>query len=164
MEQAAPGISGLSFVDDIGWWAEGKDDEEVTAKLSGAAAAAIEWAGRNGVTFDHGKTEAAMFWRKKKGAEAAAKVKVGDNEVPFNKEVTRWLGVWLDSQLTLKEHHASRFKNGRNAMTCLRRLTGQLGLSPANCRKIMTACVQSVGRFCWPPCTRTRTITTATDA
>ena len=100
------------------------------------------------MAFDHGKTEAAIFWRnRKKGSEAKAKVKVGDNEVPFNKEATRWLGVWLDSQLTLKEHHATRLKNGRNALTRLRRLTGQLGLSPANCRKVMTACIQSVAMF-----------------
>jgi len=41
VEQAAPGISGLSFVDDIGWLAEGKGEEEVAAKLSEAAAAAM---------------------------------------------------------------------------------------------------------------------------
>ena len=29
----------------------------------------------------------------------------------------------------------------------LRRLTGQMGLSPANCRKVMTACIQSVAMF-----------------
>jgi len=61
--------------------------------------------------------------------------------------VWRWLGVWLDSQLTLKEHHATRMKNSRKAMTRLRRLTGQMGLSPANCRKVMTACIQSVSMF-----------------
>ena len=61
----------------------------MAAKLSQAAAAAIEWAKNNGVAFDNGKTEAAMFWRKKKGTMAAAKVKVGEQEVPFNKEATR---------------------------------------------------------------------------
>ena len=40
-----------------------------------------------------------------------------------------------------------RLKNGRNALTRLRRLSGQLGLSPANCRKVMTACIQSVAMF-----------------
>jgi hypothetical protein len=35
----------------------------------------------------------------------SANVRVGGREVPFNKETTRWLGVWLDSQLTLKDHH-----------------------------------------------------------
>jgi len=147
VEKTAPGISGLSFVDDIGWWAVGRNDGEVAARLSEAAAAAMEWGRNNGVAFDQGKTEAAMFWRKRKGTEAKAKVIVGDEEVPFNKEATRWLGVWLDSQLTLKEHHATRLKSGRNAMTRLRRLTGRMGLSPANCRRIMTACVQSIAMF-----------------
>ena len=147
VERRAP-VSGLSFVDDIGWWAEGKNADEVADKLSQAAAAAMEWAGKNGVAFDRGKTEAAIFWRKKrKGALTEAKVRVGDGEVPFNREATRWLGVWLDSHLTLKEHHAGRLKSGRNAMNRLRRLTGRMGLAPANCRKIMTACVQSVAMF-----------------
>ena len=72
---------------------------------------------------------------------------VGANDVPFNKEATRWLGIWLDDQLSPKEHHAIRMKEGRKAMTRLRRLTGQIGLSPANCRKVMTACVQSTTMF-----------------
>jgi len=148
VEQAAPGISGLLFVDNVGWWPEGKNADEVAGKLTQAAAAAIEWAGRNGVAFDHGKTEAALFWRRKrKGTLTAAMVKVGGKEVPFNREATRWLRVWLDSQLTLKEHHATRRKSGRNAMNRLRRLTGRMGLSPANCRRIMTACVQSAAMF-----------------
>jgi len=108
----------------------------------------MEWAAGNRVAFDHGKTEAVLFWRKKrKGMETSAKVKVGDKEIPFNKEATRWLGVWLDSQLTLKEHHATRLKSGTNAMTRLRQLTGKIGLSLMNCRRIMTACVQSVAMF-----------------
>jgi len=141
VEAAVPGIRGLFFVDDISWWAEGKDDEEVAAKLSEAAAAAIEWAAGNGVAFDPGKTEAALFHKKR------STVAVGDRDIPFNKEATRWLGVLLDSQLTLKEHHATRMKNGRRAMSQLRRLTGRMGLSPANCRKVMAACVQSVAMF-----------------
>ena len=46
------------------------------------------------MAFDHGKTEAVIFWKKRKSSEV--KVRVGDNEVPFNKEATRWLVVWLD--------------------------------------------------------------------
>ena len=41
------------------------NDEEVAAKLSAAAAAA-----RSGVAFDHGKTEAALFHRKKSTSKA----------------------------------------------------------------------------------------------
>ena len=99
-----PEIRGLSFVDDIEWWADGVGDEAVAAKLSAAAAASIDWAAGNGVTFDHGKTEAEIFRRRKKTPTAT--VKVGANTVPFKKEATRWLGIWQDSQLTLKDHHA----------------------------------------------------------
>ena len=98
------------------------------------------------MAFDHSKTEAALFRRKKKKASKEM-VTVDGNPVSFNKEATRWLGVWLDSQLLLKDHHATRLKQGQKAMTRLRRLTGQMGLSPANCRKVMTACVQSVAMF-----------------
>jgi len=148
VERTAAGVSGLSFIDDIGWWAEGKNAEEVAGKLSLAAAAAIEWAGKNVVAFDHRKTEVVIFWRKKrKDTQTEAQVKVGDKEIPFNWAATRWLGVWLDSQLTLKEHHATRLKSGRNAMNWLKRLTEQMELSPANCRRVMSACVQSVAMF-----------------
>jgi len=135
-------------MDDIGWWVEGKNDKEVTGKLLEAAAVATDWAGKNGVVFDYRKTEAAMFWRKKwKGAKVKAKVKVGNTEVPFHKEVTWWLRVWLDSQLTQKEHHTGRMKSERNAMIWLKWLTGQMDLSPANCRRVMMACIQSVAMF-----------------
>ena len=145
VEAAVPGVRGLSFVDDVSWWADGKDGEEVATKLSEAAAAATEWAARNAVAFDPGKTEAALFHRKRSLPQTT--VAVGDCDIPFNKEATRWLGIWLDSQLTLKEHHAVRMKKGRQAMARLHRLTGQMGLSPTNCRKVMTACVQSVAMY-----------------
>jgi len=111
VETAVPGIRGLSFVDDISWWAEGADSRAVAAKLSTAAAASIEWAAENGVAFDYGKTEAALFHKMRTASTAT--VSIGTNDVPFDKEATRWPGVWLDAQLTLKEHHATRIKEGR---------------------------------------------------
>jgi len=41
VESAVP-VRGLSFVDDIGWWADGADDEAAAAKLSDATAAFID--------------------------------------------------------------------------------------------------------------------------
>jgi len=69
VEAAVPGVRGLSFVDDVSWWAEGKDDQSVAMKLAEAAAASISWAASNSVAFDHGKTEAAMFQRKRKARD-----------------------------------------------------------------------------------------------
>jgi len=137
VESAVPSVHGLSFVDDIGWWVAGTNNKEVAAKLS---AATLEWAAGNGVAFDHGKTEAPLFqWKKRTGT---ARVTVGSNSIPFNKEATRWLGIWLDSQLTLKDHHAIRLRDGKKAMARLHQLTGQMGLLP-----VMMAFIQSVAMF-----------------
>ena len=46
--------------------------------------------------------------------------------IHFSK-ATRWLGVWLGSHLTLKEHHNVRLKKARVAQI---RLTDHIGLSP----------------------------------
>jgi len=96
---------------------DGADDEAMAAKLSEAAAASIDCAANNGVPFDQGKTEAAIF-RPRKTAPMAT-VKGGANTVPFNKEAARWLGIWLDSQLTLRDHHDIRLKDGKRAMARL---------------------------------------------
>jgi len=78
--------------------------------------------------------------RRRKPTES---IKVGDLEVPFNKHATRWLGVWIDSKMTLKEHHSARMKKARRAAGCIRRLTGQMGLCPAACKEALVACVQA---------------------
>jgi len=51
-------------VDGIALWAEGKDDQEVAAKLTKTAETACEWAGKSGVAFNHGKSEAIFFSRR----------------------------------------------------------------------------------------------------
>jgi hypothetical protein len=95
----------------------------VANKLSEAATASLNWAAGNGIAFDHGKTEAALFQRRR--STPTATIKAEESEVPFNKQVTRWLGVWLDSQPTIKEHDAIRLKKGKNGMNRLRRLIGR---------------------------------------
>jgi len=77
----------------------------------------------------------------------ARKIQVGNHRVAYNKEATRWLGVYLDSSLTLKEHHRTRMRKARQAEGRLRRLTGQFGLAPEHCRRIQVACVQASALF-----------------
>ena len=51
-----------------------------------------------------------MSRRRKDSLEDARGITVGGNRVYFNKQAIRWLSVWLDSELTLKEHHDVRTK------------------------------------------------------
>jgi len=109
------------------------------------ATASIEWVAENGVVFDYGKMEAVLFYEKQSAPRVT--VAVGTNNDQFNKEVTRWLGIWLDAQLCLKEHHAIRMNEGKKALMRLWWLTRQMGFTLANCRKVMTVCVQSATMF-----------------
>jgi len=96
------GSEGISFVDDVAWVVEGKDVGECTQRLERCAAETTVWAKKNACRFDIEKTEAMLFTRRRKNKEPKmnAQVRVGDHEVPYNKEATRWLGVWLDDMLT----------------------------------------------------------------
>jgi len=145
VETACPGVQGLSFVDDVAWWADGKSEKEVAEALVRTATAALEWSGENGITFDRAKTE-AMFLSKRR-RKPIEKVRVGDDEIPFNQQATRWLGVWIDSKMALKEHHSARMKSARKAMGRIRRLTGQVGLCPGACIKALVACVQATALY-----------------
>jgi hypothetical protein len=98
----------------VAWWVKGEDEEEVAVKLAEAAALSLDWASGNGIAFDPGKTEEALF-RMQKVAPTAT-IRVGANDIAINTEATRWLRVWLDSQLTLKDHHGTKMKEGKKAM------------------------------------------------
>jgi hypothetical protein len=49
------------LTDDITWWTDVKNEEEVAVSLEEAAVVSLDWAKDNGVAFDHGKMEAAQF-------------------------------------------------------------------------------------------------------
>jgi len=111
------------------WTTEGDTEEDISQTLEQAATAAQEWAGANAVTFDTEKMEAILLSRRRKRRTTTAHpqgIQVAGQTIHFNAQATRWLGVWLGSQLTLKEHHKVRMKKARNAQNRLRRYGGSL--------------------------------------
>jgi hypothetical protein len=56
-------------------------------------------------------------------------------------------GACGDDSALMVGHQKAMMKKGRKAMGRLQRLTGEMGLTPANCRKVMSACVQSVAMY-----------------
>jgi hypothetical protein len=49
-----------------------------------------------------------------------AEIRVGSHDVPYNKEAMRWLGVWLDDLLTLKDHTKKTLAKARRAQNEVR--------------------------------------------
>jgi hypothetical protein len=152
VEERVSGIEGLSFVDDVGWVATGSDVSQVVRKLESCARESIDWAERRELEFDTAKTEAALVTRRRGHKKhlrpkLTAKIRVGNGFVRFNKEATRWLGVWMDAHLTFKEHHNRCMKKARAAEARLRSLTRTYGVVPACVRAVQIACVQAVALY-----------------
>ena len=140
---------GISFVDDVAWVVEGEDVGECTQQLERCAKEAQIWAKENACQFDIEKTEAILFTRKRGNNEPKmkAKIRIGSHEVQYNKEATRWLGVWLDGMLTLNNHTKKTFAKARRAQNRVRSLMVKKGLSPEGCQRIQVAAVQAVALY-----------------
>jgi hypothetical protein len=152
VEERLSGIEGLSFVDDVGWMATGSDVSQVVRKLESCARESIDWVEKRELEFDTTKTEAGLFTcrqghKKHLRAKLRAHIRVGNGFARFNKEATRWLGVWMDAHLTFKEHHNRCMKNARAAEARLRSLTRTYGVVPACVRAVQIACVQAVALY-----------------
>jgi len=126
---------GLSFVDDLGWVATGKNVNQVVQQLEACAAESIECDSRRDLQFDTAKTEAALFTRRKGRKKhlrpkLTSKIKVGNSFIRFNKEATEWLGVWMDAHLTFKEHHNQSMEMPSGAEDRLHTLMRMHGIVP----------------------------------
>jgi hypothetical protein len=136
-------------VDDLGWVATGSDVNQVVMILERCAAKSIEWAGRRGLQFDTAKMEAAQFTRRRGHKKhlrpiLTAEIRVGTCFIQFNRQSTRWLGVWMNVHMTLKEHHNLYMKRARAARARLRTLTKMYRVVPESIRAVQVACVKAV--------------------
>ena len=61
--------------------------------------------------------------------------------VPFAPGVTRWLGVWLDSALTLRESRRRVMGRARAAEASIRQLVARHGQPPASACGLWSAIV-----------------------
>jgi len=149
VEERVAENEGLSFVDDVGWAATGSDVNQVVRKLEACARESIDWAERRELEFDTAKTEAVLFTRRRGHKKhlrpkPTAMIRVGNGYIKFNKEATRWLGVWMDTHLRFKEHHNRCMKKARATEARLRSLTAMYGIVPACVSAVQIAWVQAV--------------------
>ena len=69
-------------------------------------------------------------------------IRVGSQIIHFASEATRWLGIWLDSTLTLAENWRRRIGKTHQAEGRLRRIVSKYGVPPAASRNLQSAIVQ----------------------
>ncbi len=74
-------------------------------------------------------------------------VLVGGKRIKFNKEATRWLGIWLDSQLKFTAHINERLTKAKSVQIQIKHLSGTYGFAPGLVRRIQIAAVQSIALY-----------------
>ena len=112
------------------------------ARMEQCASASLEWAQNNVVRFEMTKTEAILFSRKRKHRRCQVPIQVEDQTIHFAPEVTRWLGIWPGSALTLQENRRRRVERIRQAGARIRRIVNQYGVPPAAARGLQLPLVQ----------------------
>jgi Reverse transcriptase (RNA-dependent DNA polymerase) len=151
IERAVPGLRTLSFADDVGLIVPASSVAQACEKLQQAGETAIEWGLQDDVQFDAQKTEAVLFTRKRgwqlRDQAQRAQIVIDRHQVEFSQEATRWLGIWLDSGLTLKAHYQTCLRKARTAEARLRSLCRTEGLAPGLVRRIQVAAVQAVALY-----------------
>jgi hypothetical protein len=102
LESKYPRLKTISFSDDTTFLLAGTSVQEVASTLENIGAKAINWGQRNRVEFQPSKTEAVLFSRSRKIQSRARETTIHfrGEQVPFNKEATKWLGFWLDYSLS----------------------------------------------------------------
>jgi len=116
-----------------------KEVNLVVRKLEACAVKSIRSATRRDLQFDTANSDAALFTRMRglknqPWPQLRAKIKVGDGIFRYNKEMTLWLGVWMDAHTTFKEHHNRCMKMIWAAEALLRVLTRTHGMVPDRVR------------------------------
>ena len=129
-------------MDDVTWLVEGTDLNDVVSKLERCAAASLQWASCNAVRFETSKTEAVLFSKRRKHRRCDRDIRVGGQSIRVAPAATRWLGIWLDSTLSLAENQKRRIAKTRQAEARLRRIVNKYGVPPAAARNLLTSIVQ----------------------
>ena len=142
-------IEGISCVDDVAWVIEGEDAAEFAQRLQRCAAETIRWMKVYACQFEVETTEAILFnpQRMIKEPKMKPRVRVGNHEVQYDEEVTRWLGVWLDDMHTLNNHTKKTLANAGRGQNWVKSFVTKKGLSSEGCQTIQVAEVQAVALY-----------------
>ena len=109
----------LSYIDDFVIIVTLNSAKSNYKKLEGIALQLISKAKEVAISFNISKIELIYFYSKRTTIEEG--LKLGDIEIP-PKPLVRWLGVFLDSKLTFKQHVEIKISKVKTAFYLIRRL------------------------------------------
>jgi hypothetical protein len=123
-------FSAVGYADDAMVLIKGIDPNTLVNLMQGKLNQALRWGLQNGLTFDHNKTKAMVFSRKKWDEASTTCLKIGPNNLEFVHEVT-YLGVILTNNFRWNTHILHRIKKCKAKLMQLRSAIGvKWGPSP----------------------------------
>ncbi|KAJ5809035.1 reverse transcriptase [Penicillium pulvis] len=139
-------LSTIGWVDDVGFMATGKMERHTISKLERACEKARIWARRHASVFDPKKYSLIHFVPPERKHEGQSFLLVegqdGLHNIIFPEQAARYLGFWLDPQLTFSHHHEKAVMKGSISIQALRSLAGSTwGASTLAMRRIYQAVV-----------------------
>src|SRR5690606_26228260 len=113
-----------------------------------AVGIAFDWADANAVAFDDPKSEMIHFHQKRNFPATIHQLHLPNGTMVAPKACLRWLGVWLDSKLSFKEHVKIKVAAAQRSLALIRQLANtEKGLSVAGMRQLYQSCVVSVADY-----------------
>ena len=139
----------LSYLDDIGLVISSKSIEENCQLLQKLAQDLLVKQHHNCMQFDMEKTELIHFHSKRffDLENETYSVKIGESIIQ-PKSLVKWLGIWLDSKLTFKQHVEKKTTQVLKLLNQIERLSNtERGLSFQAMRQLYIACISSVADY-----------------
>lgn len=136
-------ISTSGWVDDVGMMAAGHSENETVGKLQDASATADQWALRHASVFDKKKYQLIHFVNPRSNlAPRRQPITLQDGTQKEASEAVKYLGIWLDSELTFNTHRDEAVAKAGTSLEALRGLAGSTwGVALGSMRRIYQAIV-----------------------
>ena len=131
------------WVDDVGMIAAGYSEDETIEKLQRASAIADQWALRHASVFDKKKYQLVHFVNPRSGLTPNSQpITLQDGTIRKAEDAVKYLGIWLDSELTFKTHREKAVAKAGTSLEALRGLAGSTwGAALGSMRRIYQAIV-----------------------
>jgi len=119
------GVVASGWVDDVNLITEGKTEEENIRRLQAASQRADLWARRHASVFDHKKYKLIHFVNPKSDIQPRfISLPLEGVTIQATTTAERYLGIWLDPELTFKNHREKAIAKADTSLQAIRGLVG----------------------------------------